>query len=565
MLNSDLGTGIRMAAPLAMLSSLALCASKGILVKDGRALEMMNQVDTVLFDKTGTLTRERPEVGRDHHRRRLGPASEILGFAAAAERKFHHPIALAILHKADELGLALPPTDDTQYKVGYGITVQIEGHTVRVGSKRFMESEGHRASRAQIREALDERTSRRPHDGHGRPWTTSSAARSSCRRPSGPRSARSSRACASAASSTSRSSRATTRPRPESSPSRSGMDRYFAQVLPADKADYVAKLQAEGRQGLLRRRRDQRLDRPQEGRRLDLAPRRLVDRDRHGPDRLPRRRDCPKLCDLRDIARDLDRNVNRSWSMIVAPNITNIVGVFTMGFGIMTSVVTNNVSALAALANGLLPLRKITRAGPGRPAAVPKAHPRAGRRRRPAPSPRLGHRARAPVRGISAWRSEPVPAWRPGRSPIDGPGSPIGSVPAGGRGVGLDGPLEPSGGVVEVAAGPLAVGGEAVTPGAVERVEDPDQRRDLGALPPSVLVEHRRGGPLPEWESQSSDHGRETLPSRRHLGFRGVFAGRGGILKDSASRQTGRPGIAITRGPTRASATLGGTRRGTRT
>ena len=63
-LNSDFGTGIRMAAPLAMLSSLALCASKGILVKDGRALELMNEVDTVLFDKTGTLTRERPEVGR---------------------------------------------------------------------------------------------------------------------------------------------------------------------------------------------------------------------------------------------------------------------------------------------------------------------------------------------------------------------------------------------------------------------------------------------------------------------------------------------------------------------
>ena len=63
-LNSDFGTGIRMAAPLAMLSSLALCANKGVLVKDGRALELMNEVDTVLFDKTGTLTRERPEVGR---------------------------------------------------------------------------------------------------------------------------------------------------------------------------------------------------------------------------------------------------------------------------------------------------------------------------------------------------------------------------------------------------------------------------------------------------------------------------------------------------------------------
>ncbi len=69
-----------------------------------------------------------------------------------------------------------------------------------------------------------------------------------------------------------------------------------------------------------------------------------------------------KLCDLRDIARDLDRNVNRSWSMIVAPNVTNVVGVFTMGFGIMTSVITNNVSALFALGNGLLPLRKIAQA-----------------------------------------------------------------------------------------------------------------------------------------------------------------------------------------------------------
>ena len=140
-LNSDFGTGIRMAAPLAMLSSLALCANKGILVKDGRALELMNEVDTVLFDKTGTLTRERPEVGRMIASHGFAP-EQILQFAAAAERKFHHPIALAILHKAQELGLELPPTDDTQYKVGYGITVGVMGHTVRVGSQRFMDSEG---------------------------------------------------------------------------------------------------------------------------------------------------------------------------------------------------------------------------------------------------------------------------------------------------------------------------------------------------------------------------------------------------------------------------------------
>jgi len=66
-----------------------------------------------------------------------------------------------------------------------------------------------------------------------------------------------------------------------------------------------------------------------------------------------------KLCELRDIARDLDHNVKRSWSMILAPNIACIVGVFTMGFVIMAPVVTNNVAALAALGNGVRSLRKV--------------------------------------------------------------------------------------------------------------------------------------------------------------------------------------------------------------
>ena len=85
-LNSDMGTGIRMAAPLAMLSTLALCAQRGVLVKDGRALDLLCDVDTVLFDKTGTLTRERPEVGQIVTANGHAPA-EILRYAAAAEHQ----------------------------------------------------------------------------------------------------------------------------------------------------------------------------------------------------------------------------------------------------------------------------------------------------------------------------------------------------------------------------------------------------------------------------------------------------------------------------------------------
>jgi P-type E1-E2 ATPase len=357
-LNSDLGTGIRMAVPLAMLSSLTLCASKGILVKDGRALETMNKVDTVLFDKTGTLTRDQPEVGRVITANDWS-SDQILGLAAAAERKFHHPIAMAIRHRAEQLGLTLPPTDDSQYKVGYGITVQIDGHTVRVGSKRFIESEGIEFDPWAIK-AMDEAHQ----EGHtlvmvgvddqlGGAIELRAAMRPEVRsvikglRDRG----------ISHIAIISGDHDAPTKKLAESLE----MDRYFAQVLPADKADYVAKLQAEGRTVCF----------VGDGINDSIALKKAdVSISLRGASTIATdtahviflEGGLSRLCDLRDVARDLDRNVNRSWSMIVAPNVTNMIGVFTMGFGVMTSVFTNNVSALVALGNGLLPLRKIARA-----------------------------------------------------------------------------------------------------------------------------------------------------------------------------------------------------------
>jgi Cu2+-exporting ATPase len=360
-LNSDLGTGIRMAAPLAMLSSLTLCASKGILIKDGRALEMMNRADTVLFDKTGTLTREQPEVGRIIAARGWTPET-ILAFSAAAERKFHHPIALAILHRAEELGLRPPPTDDTQYKVGYGISVRIRGYTVRVGSRRFLQAEGIEPSE-EIREALDEAH----REGHTMVLVAADdriagaiELRAAIRPEVREVIADLRRAGIRQIAIVSGDHEAPTRRLAEAL----GMDRYFAQVLPADKADYVARLQAEGRKVCF----------VGDGINDSIALKKAdVSISLRGASTLATdtaqvvflEGGLARLCELRQIARDLDRNVNRSWAMIVAPNVTNMIGVFTMGFGIMASVVTNNVSALAALANALLPLRKVERQGDG--------------------------------------------------------------------------------------------------------------------------------------------------------------------------------------------------------
>ncbi|MEZ4678329.1 MAG: heavy metal translocating P-type ATPase [Caldilineaceae bacterium] len=127
--------------PMSMLSYLQVAAQRGILVKDGRALEALYEVDTVVFDKTGTLTLEQPTVSRVICYNGVAEP-EVLRFAAAAEAKQSHPIARAILHAAHEHGLDLPLLEDAQYKVGYGLKTQIAGRTTRVGSVRFMTAEG---------------------------------------------------------------------------------------------------------------------------------------------------------------------------------------------------------------------------------------------------------------------------------------------------------------------------------------------------------------------------------------------------------------------------------------
>lgn len=354
-LNSDLGTGIRMAAPLAMLSSLALCAQKGILVKDGRALELMNEIDTVLFDKTGTLTRERPEVGEivaaNGHK-----AQDVLLYAAAAERKFHHPIALAILHKAEEMGLDLPATDDTQYQVGYGIRVGVNGHVIRVGSRRYMEMEG-----IAIPAEVDRKLEAVHADGDtmvmvgiddqlGGALELRAALRPEVKDIIQGLRQRGIKHLAIISG----DHEAPTKKLAEEL----GMDRYFAQVLPADKADYVKKLQAEGRKVCF----------VGDGINDSIALKEAnVSISLRGATSIATdtahivfmEQGLGKLCELRDIARALDRNIARSWGMIIVPNVICVAGVFTLGFGVGMSVLTNNVAAIGALINGVWPMRKV--------------------------------------------------------------------------------------------------------------------------------------------------------------------------------------------------------------
>jgi Cu2+-exporting ATPase len=227
---------------LSMLSNLQVAAQRGILVKDGRALETLSEIDTVVFDKTGTLTSEQPTVSQFFCYNGL-VQQDLLRYAAAAEAKQSHPIARAILQAAADHSLTLPPLEEAHYKVGYGLKTRIEGVMVCVGSVRFMQMEGiavpltiieqQAASHAignslvlvalnnEIVGALELTPTIRPEADaiirslHARGIQTVII--------SGDNEAPTQRLAAEL-----------------------GISRYFAEVLPQDKADLVAQLQAEG-------------------------------------------------------------------------------------------------------------------------------------------------------------------------------------------------------------------------------------------------------------------------------------------------------------------------------
>lgn len=127
--------------PISMLSYLQLAAHAGILIKDGRSLELLQKVDTVVFDKTGTLTLDQPQV-RTIHACNGFNSDTILAYAAVAETKQTHPIARAILEEAAARGIVVNPSDEVEYDIGYGISVKINAVGIRVGSGRYMELHG---------------------------------------------------------------------------------------------------------------------------------------------------------------------------------------------------------------------------------------------------------------------------------------------------------------------------------------------------------------------------------------------------------------------------------------
>ena len=137
LLTVDFGTGVRVSAPTAVLSSMITSISKGILIKGGSYLEKLCQVDTIIFDKTGTLT-----TGVIHVEDLISfngyGNPELLSYAATAEMQMTHPIAEAVVHHAADQDIGLRNRNDVKYVVGRGVWAEIEGKQTLVGSLRLM-------------------------------------------------------------------------------------------------------------------------------------------------------------------------------------------------------------------------------------------------------------------------------------------------------------------------------------------------------------------------------------------------------------------------------------------
>ena len=141
-LTLDLATGIRVSVPTTVLAALTAAARKGILIRSGRALEKLAEVDAVVFDKTGTLTQGEPAVVWVETVSESTSKLRVIELAAAAEQRLTHPVAVAIVRYAQKQGVRILPRGKWDYIIGLGVRAEIDGETILVGSDRFLLQEG---------------------------------------------------------------------------------------------------------------------------------------------------------------------------------------------------------------------------------------------------------------------------------------------------------------------------------------------------------------------------------------------------------------------------------------
>ncbi len=353
------GYHMRSAAPISVLNFLNMASQNGILIKDGRSLELLSEVDTFIFDKTGTLTQNEPHVGTIYTCDGSSE-NELLSYAVAAEDKQTHPIALAILKEADNRKLNVPPIGEAKVELGYGIKVRSiasdegDGQLIRVGSGRFMvmesiilpneyqqiEENAHENGHSLVYVAID--------DQLGGAIELVPTIRPEAKQIINDLQQRKIQVVIISGD--------------HEQPTKKlalelGIDHYFAETLPQNKADIVEQLQNEGKSvcfvgdGIndsiaLKKANVSISLRGASTAATDTASIILMDES------------LKQIVPLLNLASDLEANLSNSVILTVVPGIICAGGVFFFHLGLVSSIIWCNVALVGSLSNAMLPLIK---------------------------------------------------------------------------------------------------------------------------------------------------------------------------------------------------------------
>ncbi len=126
-----------LATPISIMVASGRGAQLGVLFRDASAIEGLRTIDTLVVDKTGTLTLGRPQLREVLNA--IGFSQEhVLGLAAAVEKSSEHPLARAIVHGANERGLAIPEASGFRSLTGKGVTAAVDSRAVALGNAALM-------------------------------------------------------------------------------------------------------------------------------------------------------------------------------------------------------------------------------------------------------------------------------------------------------------------------------------------------------------------------------------------------------------------------------------------
>ncbi len=241
----DFSCALKLSMPLAVLSAMRECGTAHITVKGGKYLEALAKADTIVFDKTGTLTRATPQVV-DIIPFSNSEKDDVLRLAACLEEHFPHSMANAVVRAAREQGLSHEEMhSEVEYIVAHGIASRVGGERVVIGSYHFVFEDEHCIVPADEQEKFDQMPAEYSHlymAASGQLVGVICIAD-----PLRPEAASVLRQLHKLGIRNTVMMTGDSYRTAEAIARQVGVDQFFAEVLPEDKANFVQKAKAEGR------------------------------------------------------------------------------------------------------------------------------------------------------------------------------------------------------------------------------------------------------------------------------------------------------------------------------